>query len=113
MGICTDEDKSQCYHLRLSEGVFLLVGSAMFGATFKMVTCVGLTFYFGTLTDDNLKINSLCLLSFCCRLIYWWIVSVQGSFSCVGFNHIGFFVNLIGWVFLHSCGGFFLYNALV
>ena len=37
---------------------FILVGSAMFGATLNLVTRVGLPI-FGTVKDNSLKINSL------------------------------------------------------
>ena len=46
--------------LRLLTEYSLLIGSAMFGATFQLVTRVGLM-QFGTLTDCSLKINSLAV----------------------------------------------------
>ena len=44
-------------YLRLLIWCFILVGSAMFGATFNLVTR-GTTIIFGTVKDNNLKINS-------------------------------------------------------
>ena len=45
--------------LRLLTKSLILIGSAMFGATFNLVTCVESTnVIFGTLTDGSLEINS-------------------------------------------------------